>query len=92
MEKLRQPEPEKEKVERIEQSAILVNDCIYTGKRHSDAISSAAEKTGMKPVRGEQGFVTNAGRFVSRKEAAKIAFEAGQTEKLEDELFSEDVW
>jgi hypothetical protein len=39
-----------------------------------------------------QGFVTDSGRFVNRKEAAKIAFAAGQTPVKHDVLFSEDVW
>ena len=37
------------------------------------------------------GFVTDTGKFVGRKEAGKIAFEAGQTPQLEIPLFSEDL-
>lgn len=43
----------------------------------------------------KQGFVTSEGRFVERKEAAKIAETAGQIIKKhgpKDELFSEDCW
>ena len=39
----------------------------------------------------EQGFVTDTGDFVDRYKAAEIAFEAGQTKKLESPLFSEDL-
>ena len=42
-----------------------------------------------------QGFLTNTGRFVGRREAADIARAAGQIIKKtgpENELFSEDVW
>lgn len=41
-----------------------------------------------------QGFMTSFGRFVDRKEAAKIALECGQIEKLEENgvLFSEDIF
>lgn len=40
---------------------------------------------------GEEGFVTDDGTFVDRHEAAEIAFEAGQTKKLESPLFSVDL-
>lgn len=40
----------------------------------------------------EQGFLTNLNRFVGRKEAAHIAFNAGQIDQLKETLFSEDVW
>lgn len=31
-------------------------------------------------------------RFVTRKEAAKIAYEAGQVPELKDTIYSEDLW
>ena len=45
----------------------------------------------------EQGFLTNKGRFVGRKEAMKIAQEQGQIIRLSgspnaDILFSEDLY
>lgn len=42
-----------------------------------------------------QGFLTSTGRFVDRKEAAKIALASGQIEKLnysDKELYSEDLY
>lgn len=41
-----------------------------------------------------QGFLTSLGRFVDRKEAVKIAIEAGQIEKPNwpPDLYSEDLW
>lgn len=42
-----------------------------------------------------QGFLTSTGRFVDRKEAAKIALASGQIEKLNysnKELYSEDLY
>ena len=42
-----------------------------------------------------QGFITNKGRFVNRKEAFKIALDAGQideTNGVNRELFSEDLY
>lgn len=42
----------------------------------------------------DMGFITDERpiHFVNRIEAAKIAFEAGQTKELHSELFSEDFW
>ena len=39
-----------------------------------------------------QGFLTSDDRFVNRKEAGQIAFDAGQTAKLTECLFSEDLY
>ena len=42
-----------------------------------------------------QGFITNKGRFVDRKEAYKIAYAAGQIDSsngADNELFSEDLY
>lgn len=52
---------------------------------------------GVTPVaiviaRGEQGFVTNTGRFVGRMQAAFIALFARQIPKLRGPLYSEDLW
>lgn len=47
------------------------------------------------PIFGEQGFITNTGRFVDRIEARKIAEAANQLiERARDkkQLYSEDVW
>lgn len=44
----------------------------------------------------EQGFITDAGRYVDRQDAAMIACAAGQTTPckmvVSDRLFSEDLW
>lgn len=43
----------------------------------------------------DQGFLTNTGRFVDRKEAAELAVFAGQitmTKFQPNTLFSEDLW
>lgn len=41
-----------------------------------------------------QGFLTSAGRYVNRRDAAEIALTAGQTDKLiaAPDLYSEDLW
>ena len=41
---------------------------------------------------GVQGFLTSDDRFVDRKEGGQIAFDAGQTAKLTECLFSEDLY
>lgn len=42
----------------------------------------------------EQGFLTSTGRFVGRREAAGIALEARQIDRLNypPQLYSEDLW
>ena len=42
----------------------------------------------------QQGFITDEKpmHFVTREEASKIAYEAGQTKELKRTLFSEDLW
>ena len=62
---------------------------IVEGRSHADAYKSAYPDENFR--RAESGFVTDTGKFVDRKEAGKIAFEAGQTDKLIDFLFSEDL-
>jgi len=61
---------------------------IYIGRRHHEIIKAAKGKL----KRGEQGFISDGGKFVTRNEAAKIAFECGQIPKLWTMLFSEDLW
>ena len=65
---------------------------IYCGHRHNNILWQS-EKISRNPH--HQGFLTNKGRFVDRKEAAIIALAAKQIEKLEyvdDKLFSEDLY
>ena len=63
--------------------------------RHHDVIREMVELGYDKPIRGEQGFVTNTGLFVRRVPAKNIAREVGQLlERAMDhrQLYSEDVW
>ena len=73
---------------------------VICGWRHENCISNLAEvfpnrdyiinnKEGDKTI---QGFLTNEGDFVDRKEGSRIAFEAGQTTKNDGCLFSEDLY
>jgi len=81
----------------IKESAILFEGTVYTGRRHHDVIRKIIQETGVKKVGGQhpQGFVTDTGEFVDREQAAKIALECGQIEKLKYSstlLFSEDLY
>lgn len=63
--------------------------------RHHHIIKYAVEQGEPTPVIGEQGFLTNSGKFVRRKRAKMIARRAGQLlDRASDSslLFSEDVW
>ena len=64
--------------------------CVPVPLRHHDIlrIFPSAER-----VQCEQGFMTSAGRFVTRKEAMKIAKNADQVDPTcREELFTEDLW
>ncbi len=75
------------------------SDCLSDDApaRHHDLIRLAC-RIGYerdKVLAATQGFVTSAGRFVTREEALPIARSAGQiARKTEpaDQLFSEDLW
>jgi len=83
-------------MERIKESAILFpNMKVYTGKRHCDCFAVARAAGEHSPRHEVQGFVTDDGRFVDRKEAARIAIASKQivaTKFKDDELFSEDLY
>lgn len=73
----------------ITQAAIKKDGQVYTGQRHHEIINSHASGF----FRGaEQGFVTSDGCFVSREEAALIAYECGQIQQPKKKLFSEDLY
>jgi len=67
---------------------------VWTGRRHSDVIMKIVLEFGRNaaPVKGEQGFVTECGKFLTREEAAKVAFQAGQVKELYPILMSEDLY
>lgn len=73
---------------------------VLAGWRHGNVIHQLVTLTGYYAKTGgekavganTQGFLTSTGRFVDRKEAGAIAFEAGQITKPTDCLFSEDIY
>lgn len=80
----------------IIESAILKNNVIYVGRRHSDIINSV-EKGFLKNA--EQGFLDDCGNFLTRTEALEHAYNCNQVSKelyksrmISKELFSEDLW
>lgn len=60
------------------------------GRRHNDILQRYGKD---KVANAEGGFYTSYGRYVDRKEAAKIVIECGQSDpQFEDRLFSEDLY
>lgn len=84
--------------ERIVAAAIVQNGIVVAlpqPARHGDIIEAIARFSRVEHVDGQQGFVTDKGRFVDRFEARDIARHAGQLLKRASKgpvLFSEDVW
>lgn len=63
--------------------------------RHHHIIRKMARAGCDLPITGEQGFVTDIGRFIDRAEAVRVATAAGQITKPKfqsNALFSEDLW
>lgn len=71
---------------------------VICGRRHHNCFASAYyldPERKYKKFEKEQGFITNKDRFVSRVEAAEIAFLAGQIYQRTEHpmgLFSEDLY
>ncbi len=62
--------------------------------RHHHVIRGLAADGVPTPIWGEQGFVTDKGVFLTRKQAAAHAIVCGQIEELTTPpyLYSEDLW
>lgn len=61
--------------------------------RHHNIIRQLAEMGFETPIKGEQGFITSTGRFVTRHQAKNIALKNGQIKKtIAYRLTSEDLW
>ena len=66
---------------------------VVCGRRHHNCIMLNALLTGRKTTEKDiQGFLTAQDRFVDRKEAADIAYKAGQIKDITDCLISEDLY
>ena len=82
---------------KIKAAAILLDNVIISldpPARHHNIIYKLAAEGFPTPIKGIQGFITDEGDFVDRREAANIALAVGQCEKLmaPPNLFSEDLW
>ena len=79
-------------------------DVVLCGLRHGD-IFRQLKALGFEPQKGykeiSQGFITDKGEFLDRKQASDHAIDCGQINSIRDlkyiredkiELFSEDLW
>lgn len=80
--------------EHVHQPVNIENGFVVCGRRHHNCFHIISMILGNERQKGNetQGFLTSEDRFVDRREAAKIAHEAGQTEKFKGKLFSEDLY
>ena len=69
----------------IESAAIWTENKTYTGRSHADIKFAWGEINEMEHV---EGFVTDDGIFLNRKEAAAEAFKCGQIKREKNELES----
>ena len=83
----------------IHQPKNIKEGFVLTGRRHHNCIGTLVimnKKITDFVVKGNrnyiQGFITSEDRFVYRKEGGKVAYEAGQIDKENDYLFSEDLY
>ena len=87
---LEQPQIKTETLERIASPAILLeNGVVITGENHEEMRGQIAADDSLFHLKTEEGFKTSTGRFVSRKEAAEIAFNAKQIQKRTESLNSQ---
>ena len=72
----------------------ITSGIILCGWRHPCIIAQMNALTGLRQceVSEVQGFLTSENRFVTRPEAADIAFAAGQIDRKKRFLFSEDLY
>ena len=81
----------------IVKAAVNAEGRIYTGHRHGEAIHNAVEAGEPTPITQKmQGFVTDTGKWLTRREAREHAVACGQIpfdKNLKGQLIiSEDLW
>ena len=77
--------------ERISRAAVRFEGKVYGGYKHIKIKHDIANELDRYPYGAEDGFLTSAGRFVTREEAATIAFQAGQTPNHTGQLTTESL-
>lgn len=73
----------------------LKSGIVFTGFRHVHCLYLKCFMTGLRDANSgkvQQGFLTNRNNFVSRAEAALLAWNAGQIEEPKHKLYSEDIY
>jgi hypothetical protein len=84
----------------VKEAAIRKDGRIFTGHRHADILHANAVRNESGIIvstiaSGEQGFVSDAGEFLTREEAAEHALKCDQIKWLKfsrTQLFSEDLY
>jgi hypothetical protein len=79
----------------IKRVALKISDDVVVGEENLRHDSLYSEPIFQRVKNGEfhvQGFVTDTGEFLNRKQAAEHAFKCGQISELTDCLVSEDLW
>jgi len=87
--------PSQDERSRIIASAIRLNGVTFTGFRHHTIIGYLVDCGFPTPIGGEEGFIDDTGRFLSRKDAADLALRVGQINKTlmpNGELDSADIF
>lgn len=83
-----------ERIVSVAISAFGIIASLPSPARHGDVLRKLADFNPIVLGGDCQGFLTNTGRYVNRRDAADIALAAGQTDKLisAPDLYSEDLW
>lgn len=89
-----------DKIEHVHQPKNITSGFVVCGRRHHNCINTFAmivgfpyDEQGHEIHRTEiQGFITSDNNFVTRREAAEIAFDAGQITEKKTTLYSEDIY
>lgn len=79
----------------VHQPTNIKSGFVICGHRHHNCFTTLSLCANDKKAfnyKKKQGFLTNTNRFVTREEAAQIAFDAGQTTELLTKLFSENLY
>ncbi len=80
-------------IERVHQPKNIKTGIVVCGRRHHNCLMTMREFAYDRDhTKVKQGFLTNQDRFVTRKEAAQLAYKCGQISKEQKTLFSEDLW
>ena len=73
----------------------ITRGIVITGRRHHNCFMTMKTLSGklIDDWKGHvQGFITSDNKFVNRRQAAGIAYKAGQINEPTDRLFSEDLY